>query len=94
MGIISWIVLGLLAGAIAKLLLPGDDPGGIFVTILIGIAGALLGGFIASALDVGAGRREFFDLATWLMAIGGALVLLIGYRLVTGAGRGAGPRGA
>ena len=53
MGIIGWIVLGLLAGAIAKLIMPGDDPGGFIVTTLIGIAGALVGGFIASALGIG-----------------------------------------
>ncbi len=83
MGIIGWIVLGLFAGAIAKLLLPGDDPGGIIVTTLIGVAGALLGGFIASALEIGR-LEEFFDLGTWLMAIGGSLLLLILYRAVAG----------
>lgn len=83
MGIIGWIVLGLLAGAIAKLIMPGDDPGGIIVTTLIGIAGALLGGFIASALDIG-DIDEFFDIGTWLIAIGGALLLLFLYRLITG----------
>ena len=91
MGIIGWILLGLLAGAIAKLILPGDDPGGIIMTTLIGIAGALVGGFIASALDIG-DLDEFFDIGTWLIAIAGALLLLIGYRLVTGGtvrGRGA-----
>jgi len=90
-GIIGWILLGLLAGAIAKLILPGDDPGGIIMTTLIGIAGALVGGFIASALDIG-DLDEFFDIGTWLIAIAGALLLLIGYRLVTGGtvrGRGA-----
>jgi uncharacterized membrane protein YeaQ/YmgE (transglycosylase-associated protein family) len=83
MGIIGWIVLGLLAGAIAKLILPGDDPGGFIVTTLIGIAGALLGGFIASALDIG-DLDEFFDIGTWLIAIGGSLLLLLIYRLVVG----------
>jgi uncharacterized membrane protein YeaQ/YmgE (transglycosylase-associated protein family) len=82
-GIIGWILLGLCAGAIAKLLLPGDDPGGIIVTTLIGIAGALVGGFIASALDIG-DLDEFFDIGTWLIAIGGALLLLLLYRLLTG----------
>jgi uncharacterized membrane protein YeaQ/YmgE (transglycosylase-associated protein family) len=82
MGIIGWILLGLLAGAIAKLILPGDDPGGFIVTTLIGIAGALVGGFIASALDIG-DLDEFFDIGTWLIAIGGALLLLIIYRMVT-----------
>jgi uncharacterized membrane protein YeaQ/YmgE (transglycosylase-associated protein family) len=90
MGIIGWIVLGLLAGAIAKLILPGDDPGGFIVTTLIGIAGALVGGFIASALDIG-DLDEFFDIGTWLLAIGGSLLLLMIYRLVVGnrSGHGA-----
>lgn len=83
MGIIGWIVLGLLAGAIAKLIMPGEDPGGIIVTMLIGIAGALVGGFIASALDIG-DLDEFFDIGTWLIAIGGSLLLLFLYRMFVG----------
>jgi len=83
MGIIGWIVLGLLAGAIAKLIMPGDDPGGIIVTTLIGIAGALVGGFIASALNIG-DLDEFFDVGTWLIAIAGSLLLLFIYRMVIG----------
>jgi uncharacterized membrane protein YeaQ/YmgE (transglycosylase-associated protein family) len=83
MGIIGWIVLGLLAGAIAKLIMPGDDPGGFIVTTLIGIAGALVGGFIASALDIG-DLDEFFDIGTWLIAIAGSLLLLLLYRLIVG----------
>ena len=83
MGIIGWIVLGLLAGAIAKLIMPGDDPGGFFVTMLIGIAGALVGGLIASALDIG-DLDEFFDIGTWLIAIGGSLLLLFLYRMIVG----------
>ena len=67
MGIIGWIVLGLIAGAIAKAIMPGDDPGGIIVTMLIGIVGAIVGGFIASALDVGE-VDEFFSVGTWLIA--------------------------
>lgn len=82
MGIIGWILLGLLAGAIAKLILPGEDPGGFIVTTLIGIAGALVGGFIASALDIG-DLDEFFDIGTWLIAIAGSLLLLVVYRLFT-----------
>jgi uncharacterized membrane protein YeaQ/YmgE (transglycosylase-associated protein family) len=89
-GIIGWIVLGLLAGAIAKLIMPGDDPGGFIVTTLIGIAGALVGGFIASALGIG-DLDEFFDIGTWLIAIAGSLLLLFLYRVVTGEG---GHRGA
>jgi uncharacterized membrane protein YeaQ/YmgE (transglycosylase-associated protein family) len=87
MGIIGWIVLGLLAGAIAKAIMPGDDPGGIFVTMLIGIAGAIVGGLIASALDVG-DLDEFFDIGTWLIAIAGSLLLLAVYRAVAGRGHG------
>jgi uncharacterized membrane protein YeaQ/YmgE (transglycosylase-associated protein family) len=82
-GIIGWIVLGLLAGAIAKLIMPGDDPGGIIVTTLIGIAGALVGGFIASALGIG-DLDEFFDVGTWLIAIAGSLLLLFIYRMIVG----------
>jgi uncharacterized membrane protein YeaQ/YmgE (transglycosylase-associated protein family) len=84
MGIIGWILLGLCAGAIAKLILPGEDPGGFIMTILIGIAGALVGGLIASALDIGE-IDEFFDIGTWLIAIGGSLLLLIVFRLITGS---------
>ena len=87
MGIIGWILLGLIAGAIAKLILPGDDPGGFIITTLIGIAGAIIGGLIASALDIG-DLDEFFDIGTWLIAIGGSLLLLLAYRLFTGRGVG------
>jgi uncharacterized membrane protein YeaQ/YmgE (transglycosylase-associated protein family) len=83
MGIIAFIILGLLAGAIAKALLPGDDPGGIIVTAIIGIVGALLGGFVAAALFDADPMDEFFDISSWLTAIVGAIVLLIVYRLVT-----------
>jgi len=83
MGILGWIVLGLLAGAIAKAILPGDDPGGIIVTMLIGIVGAIVGGLIASALDIG-DLDEFFDIGTWLIAIAGALLLLLVYRMAVG----------
>jgi uncharacterized membrane protein YeaQ/YmgE (transglycosylase-associated protein family) len=83
MGIIGWVVLGLIAGAIAKAIMPGDDPGGIIVTMLIGIVGAIVGGFVASALDIGE-LDEFFDIGTWVIAILGALLLLGIYRLVAG----------
>jgi uncharacterized membrane protein YeaQ/YmgE (transglycosylase-associated protein family) len=86
MGILGWILLGLFAGAIAKLIVPGDDPGGIIVTTLIGIAGAIIGGLIASALDVG-DIDEFFDLGTWLIAIGGSVLLLLAYRAIAGPRR-------
>jgi uncharacterized membrane protein YeaQ/YmgE (transglycosylase-associated protein family) len=87
MGIIAFLVLGLLAGAIAKALLPGDDPGGIIVTMIIGVAGALLGGFVAGALFDFNPVDEFFDLSTWITAIVGAIVLLLIYRAVAGRGR-------
>jgi uncharacterized membrane protein YeaQ/YmgE (transglycosylase-associated protein family) len=67
----------------AKLIMPGDDPGGIIVTTLIGIAGALVGGFIASALNIG-DLDHFFDIGTWLIAIAGSLLLLFIYRMFTG----------
>ncbi len=76
MGIIGWIVLGALAGIIAKAILPGDDPGGIIVTTLVGIAGAFIGGLIAKALGFGDPIDEFFDISTWIGAIVGALVIL------------------
>jgi uncharacterized membrane protein YeaQ/YmgE (transglycosylase-associated protein family) len=84
MGIIGWIILGLLAGLIAKAILPGDDPGGIIVTTIVGVLGALGGGFIAQAIGFGDPIDEFFDISTWLAAIIGAIVLLLIYRAVTG----------
>jgi uncharacterized membrane protein YeaQ/YmgE (transglycosylase-associated protein family) len=83
MGIIAFIILGLLAGAIAKMLLPGDDPGGFIITGLIGIAGALIGGFLAGVLFNADPMDEFFDISTWLTAIIGAIILLLVYRMVT-----------
>ncbi|HWT25079.1 MAG TPA: GlsB/YeaQ/YmgE family stress response membrane protein [Solirubrobacteraceae bacterium] len=85
MGIIGWIVLGLVAGLIAKAIMPGDDPGGLIVTTLLGIVGAIVGGFIASALNIG-DLDEFFDVGTWLIAIAGSLLLLALYRAVAGRG--------
>ncbi|MFN2470281.1 MAG: GlsB/YeaQ/YmgE family stress response membrane protein [Gaiellaceae bacterium] len=84
MGILGWILLGAVAGVIAKALLPGDDPGGIIVTIIIGIVGAILGGFLVGLISDADPIDEFFDISTWLAAIGGAIVLLIIYRVVTG----------
>ncbi|WP_034271675.1 GlsB/YeaQ/YmgE family stress response membrane protein [Haloechinothrix halophila] len=84
MGILGWIVLGLVAGAIAKMLMPGKDPGGCIITMLIGVAGAFLGGWIGQTLfDVNLGT--FFDARTWGLAILGSLVLLLVYRLIVGA---------
>jgi uncharacterized membrane protein YeaQ/YmgE (transglycosylase-associated protein family) len=76
MGIIGWILLGLLAGLIAKALMPGGERLGIILTTLLGIAGALLGGFLATAFGFGDPIDEFFDVSTWLAAIVGALLIL------------------
>ncbi len=84
MGIIAFIILGLLAGAIAKAIMPGDDPGGIIVTTIIGVVGALLGGFLASALFGAHPLDDFFDVSTWLTAIVGSIILLAIYRAVIG----------
>ncbi|MER5948708.1 GlsB/YeaQ/YmgE family stress response membrane protein [Streptomyces sp. cg28] len=84
MGIIAWIVIGLLAGAIAKLLLPGKDPGGIIITMLIGIAGGLLGGWLGKVIFGVDSIDGFFNLSTWVAAIVGSLILLILYRVITG----------
>lgn len=78
MGILSWIILGLLAGLLAKFIMPGNDPGGIVITIVLGIVGALVGGFIATLL--GYGDISGFDLRSLFIAVGGALLLLFGYR--------------
>src|SRR6478735_8769320 len=86
MGIIAFIILGLLAGAIAKAIMPGDDPGGFIVTAIIGVVGALLGGFVAAALFDAHPLDEFFDISTWLTAIVGAIALLVIYRLVVDRG--------
>lgn len=80
MGILSWVVFGLIAGAIAKFLMPGGDPGGIIVTILLGIAGSVVGGFLGTRLGFGA--IDGFDVRSLLVAIGGSMVLLIGYRIL------------
>jgi uncharacterized membrane protein YeaQ/YmgE (transglycosylase-associated protein family) len=79
MGIISWIFLGLIAGALAKFLVPGKDPGGFIVTILIGIVGAILGGFLGSF--IGLGKVESFDFGGIIIATLGAIILLVLYRL-------------
>jgi uncharacterized membrane protein YeaQ/YmgE (transglycosylase-associated protein family) len=78
MAILSWILFGLVVGVIAKLLMPGRDPGGFIITILLGIAGALLGGFIGRAMGFYGESQG----AGWLMSIGGAIVLLALYRMM------------
>lgn len=80
MGVVSWIVLGLLAGLAAKALLPGQERVGLFLTTVLGIAGALIGGLIAGVLGIGDPIDEFFDISTWLAAIGGAAVILLVFR--------------
>jgi uncharacterized membrane protein YeaQ/YmgE (transglycosylase-associated protein family) len=80
MGILSWIIFGLIAGALAKLLMPGDDPGGMIVTTIIGIVGAVIGGFIA--VQLGYGDISGFDFRSFVIAVIGGLVLLAGYRLL------------
>lgn len=82
MGILSWIVLGLVVGILAKWIMPGRDPGGVIITILLGIAGALVGGFIGSVL--GLGGVTGFNLGSLVLAIVGALLLLWGYRKMRG----------
>jgi uncharacterized membrane protein YeaQ/YmgE (transglycosylase-associated protein family) len=81
MGIISWIFLGLIAGALAKFIVPGKDPGGLLVTIIIGIVGAILGGFLGSL--IGLGRVESFDFGGIIIATLGAIILLVVYRMVS-----------
>lgn len=78
MGILSWLLLGLIAGAVAKLLMPGHDPGGLIMTILLGIAGALLGGFLASLFGLGGVNDLSF--MSILIAVAGALLLLVIFR--------------
>ena len=79
MGILSWILLGLVVGVLAKWIMPGDDPGGIIVTILLGIAGAFVGGFLGRML----GLYQEGEAAGFVMAVIGAIVLLYGYRMLT-----------
>jgi uncharacterized membrane protein YeaQ/YmgE (transglycosylase-associated protein family) len=78
MGLLSWLVLGLLVGVIAKFFMPGKDPGGFVITIILGIAGAFVGGFISSR--IGIGTVSGFDLRSLLIAVGGAILLLVIYR--------------
>jgi uncharacterized membrane protein YeaQ/YmgE (transglycosylase-associated protein family) len=89
-GILAWILVGLIGGVIAKLIVPGDDPGGaspmgIVITILLGIAGALLGGFLAVAMGISDGVNNF-DWGTILLSIVGAVIILFGYKALAGRG--------
>ena len=81
MGWISWIILGLIVGVLAKWIMPGRDPGGLFITIILGIAGAVIGGFIGTKL--GLGVVTGFNLPSIALATGGSLLLLIIYRVAT-----------
>ena len=82
MGFIGWIVLGLIACVIAKAIKPGKQGGGFLATLLLGVLGAVLGGWLGSAI-FGVGVEEFWSLSTWLLAIGGALILLVIWGLLT-----------
>ena len=79
MGILAWIVFGLIAGVLAKFLMPGKQPGGIVATILLGIVGAVVGGFLGSLL--GFGDLSGFDLRSMALAVGGGIVVLLLYGL-------------
>lgn len=80
MGILSWILFGLLAGIVAKVIMPGRDPGGFIVTILLGVVGAFLGGFIAA--QFGLGTVQGFDLRSFFIAVGGSILVLVIYRSI------------
>ncbi|GGO60537.1 membrane protein [Microbacterium nanhaiense] len=83
MGFLAFLLLGLIAGAIAKLILPGKQGGGWIVTLILGAIGAVLGGWIGS-LIFNVGLNGFFDLSTWLLAVGGALIVLLIWGAITG----------
>ncbi|MGV2985011.1 GlsB/YeaQ/YmgE family stress response membrane protein [Microbacterium sp. AGC85] len=83
MGFLGFLLLGLIAGAIAKLILPGKQGGGWFITLILGVVGALLGGWIGSAV-FGVGVDAFFSLSSWLLAIGGSVIVLLVYGLIAG----------
>ena len=80
MGFIMWMVLGLVVGALAKWIMPGKDPGGIIVTILLGIAGAVIGGWIGNF--IGFGKVTGFDIRSLVIAVGGAVLVLLVYRKI------------
>ena len=82
MSFLAFLLLGLIAGAIAKAILPGKQGGGWFITLLLGVVGALLGGWLGSLL-FGVGLEEFWSIQTWLVAIVGAIVVLLIYGLIT-----------
>jgi uncharacterized membrane protein YeaQ/YmgE (transglycosylase-associated protein family) len=83
MGIVAWIIFGLIAGALAKFIMPGKQGGGIILTVVLGVVGALVGGFLGTHL-LGFGDISGFDLRSMAIAVGGALVVLFVYELVVG----------
>ena len=85
--LLFWIIVGLIAGALAKLIMPGDDPGGIIVTIIIGIVGAVIGGWLLSLLGIGAGAGSGGFISSIIAGIVGAVILLAIYRAVVGGRR-------
>ncbi|MEV8524205.1 MULTISPECIES: GlsB/YeaQ/YmgE family stress response membrane protein [unclassified Streptomyces] len=85
MSIIAWVLIGLLAGAIAKAIMPGKDPGGCFITMIIGIVGGVLGGWLGKVIFHVHSIKGFFHLSTWIAAIVGSVIVLIIYRLITGS---------
>jgi len=82
MGILSWIVFGLLAGLVAKMIMPGRDPGGFIITTVLGVVGALIGGFVANRL--GYGGVDGFNFGSLMIAIVGSVILLVAYRMLRG----------
>lgn len=82
MNFLAFLLLGLIAGAIAKMILPGRQGGGWIITLVLGVVGALLGGFLGNLL-FGVGVNEFFSLSSWLLAIGGAIIVLLIYGAIT-----------
>lgn len=93
MGILGWIILGLVAGAIARLLHRGEEPSGVLATMFVGVLGALLAGLIASAAGIGS-ISGFFSLGSWLLAIAGAFLLLVAYDAIMSRSRGGAVPGA
>ncbi|CAM3138729.1 hypothetical protein PSET11_00312 [Arthrobacter ulcerisalmonis] len=82
MGFIAFLILGLIAGAIAKAILPGKQGGGWVITLILGVVGAMLGGWLGGMI-FGTGINDFFSISTWLLAIGGSLIVLLVYGMIT-----------
>jgi uncharacterized membrane protein YeaQ/YmgE (transglycosylase-associated protein family) len=85
MSFLGFLLLGLIAGAIAKAILPGKQGGGWFITLLLGVVGAILGGWLGGLL-FNVDLNEFWSLSTWLLAIGGSIIVLLIYGLIVGRG--------